>query len=138
MTRLKFEQSENDVKKLVKKWYDAHGAWSYAPIQTGMGEHGIPDRVGCVPVKITPEMVGMTVGVFVAVEAKKPGRRGEERAGMTPAQRNQATEINQAHGIGQLADGIADLHNLDTIMLEYGRGNNIAGEVFKGRIGEHG
>jgi len=138
MTRLKFEQTENDVKKLVKKWYDAHDAWSYAPIQTGMGEHGIPDRIGCVPIEITEEMVGMTVGVFVAVEAKKPGRRGEERGGMTPAQRNQVVEIIEAHGVGAIADGETDLHNLDTIMLEYRWGKNIAGEVFKGRIGEHG
>jgi hypothetical protein len=138
MTRLKLEQSENDVKKLVKRWYDLRGAWSYAPIQTGMGEHGIPDRIGCVPVKITPEMVGMTVGVFVAVEAKKPGRRGEARGGMTPAQRNQVVEINEAHGIGALVDGFQDLFTLGDTLNSLRTGCAEAWSTFFRRIGEHG
>ena len=71
----KLVETENDVKELVKKVFDDALAWSYAPIQTGMGVHGIPDRVGCVPVRITPEMVGSVVGLFVAVEAKRPDRK---------------------------------------------------------------
>jgi ribosomal protein S19 len=134
MTRFKFQQTENDVKKLVKKWYDVRGAWSYAPIQRGMGEHGIPDRVGCVPVTITPEMVGMTIGVFVGVEAKKPGRRGEENAGAVPSQVGQLRGINDAQGVGALVDGTHDLDVLEAIMLTVTKGRNIAKDIFERRV----
>ena len=100
--------TENDVKKLVKKVFDDAGAWSYAPIQTGMGAHGIPDRVGCVPMTITPEMVGQPFGLFVAVEAKRPGRRGEKNAGATGAQMQNLRDIIDAGGIAMLADGSDD------------------------------
>jgi len=129
--------TENKVKDLVKKWYDARGAWSYAPIQNGMGEHGIPDRVGCVPVKITPEMVGKTLGLFVAVESKKPGRRGEKNCGASSAQVNQLREINVAHGVGVLADGQSDIEVLDALLSSIFAGRNIAGEVFERRIGNN-
>lgn len=104
--------TENDVKKLVKKVFDDAGAWSYAPIQNGMGVHGIPDRVGCVPVTITPEMVGHTFGFFVAVEAKRPGRRGEKNAGATGAQMENLRDIIDAGGIAMLADGEDDAQRL--------------------------
>ena len=104
----KLVETENDVKKLVKKVFDDALAWSYAPIQTGMGVHGIPDRVGCVPVRITPEMVGSVVGLFVAVEAKRPGRRGEKNAGATGQQVDQLRGIIDAGGIAVLVDSEAD------------------------------
>src|SRR5574341_898065 len=109
MTRLKFSTSENDVKALVKKWYDARLAWSYAPIQTGMGEHGIPDRVGCLPIVVTQEMVGKKIGLFVAVEAKKPGRRGERNAGANAVQCTRLRDIVKVNGIAALVDGTHDL-----------------------------
>ena len=136
MTRLKFLVSENDVKALIKKWYAVRNAWSYAPIQRGMGEHGIPDRIGCVPVKVTPEMVGMTIGVFVAVEAKKPGRRGEKHAGAEASQVGQLRGIVDAQGVGALVDGQHDLDVLEATMRAIVNGRNIAGDVLQRRIGE--
>jgi hypothetical protein len=108
----KLVETENDVKKLVKKVFDDALAWSYAPIQTGMGVHGIPDRVGCVPVRITPEMVGSVVGLFVAVEAKRPGRRGEKNAGATGQQVDQLRGIVDAGGIAMMVDGEDDAETL--------------------------
>lgn len=113
MARVKLVETENDVKALVKKALDSHKAWSYAPIQTGMGAHGIPDRIACVPVKITPEMVGQTVGLFVGVEAKRPGRRGEKNAGATGQQINQLREIIDAGGVALLVDGQEDVDFLN-------------------------
>lgn len=136
MTRLKMGTTENDVKKLVKAWYDARDAWSYAPIQRGMGEHGIPDRIGCVPIVVTQEMVGETIGLFVAVEAKKPGRRGERTGGLEPLQLIQLRGILDAKGIGALVDGT---HDLDWLTATVDRSGGLsAAEVFKARIGGDG
>lgn len=134
MTRLKMGTTENDVKTLVKKWYDVRGAWSYAPVQRGMGVHGIPDRVGCLPIVITPEMVGMTFGLFVAVEAKKPGRRGEKNGGAEPSQVNQLRGIIEARGVSALVDGMHDLDWLTATVGEYKLGRLRAGEVLEGRL----
>ena len=116
MARVKLVETENDVKALVKKTLDSHKAWSYAPIQTGMGAHGIPDRIACVPVKITEAMVGQTVGLFVGVEAKRPGRRGEKNAGATGQQINQLREIIDAGGVALLIDGKEDVDFLDAVL----------------------
>lgn len=44
------------------------------------GFTGSPDTIGIVPVKITPEMVGNTIGVFVGVEFKTDtGRQSKEQ-----------------------------------------------------------
>mgnify|MGYP001565591909 CR=1 FL=1 len=118
MPREKLIESENDVKdKLVKPWYDARGAWHYAPIQNGMGEHGIHDRIGCVPVVVTQEMVGKKIGLFVSVEAKRPGRREEKDRGMSHHQNAHMNDINEAGGISVVADSKEDLNILDWLIF---------------------
>lgn len=113
MPREALIESENDVKtKLVKPWYDALGAWHYAPIQNGLGEHGIHDRIGCVPIIVTPEMVGKKIGLFVSIEAKKPGRRGEPRRGMSVHQQQHLEEILAAGGLSICCDSEEDLAEL--------------------------
>lgn len=106
-------ESENDVKDLVKAWYDKRLAWHYAPIQNGMGVIGIHDRIGCVPMVVTEAMVGKTIGLFVSIEAKKPGRRGEKDRGMSPPQKRHMDRIHAAHGISIVCDGYEDLHELN-------------------------
>ena len=113
MAKTKFIETEDDVKALIKKMLDSHKAWSYAPIQNGLGVHGVPDRIACVPVKITEAMVGQTVGLFVGVEAKRPGRRGEKNAGATGSQIDKLRDIIDAGGVGLLADGEEDVAFLD-------------------------
>lgn len=39
---------------------------------------GTSDIIGCVPVVITPDMVGQTVAIFAACEVKRPGERPEK------------------------------------------------------------
>lgn len=104
---------ENDVKKLVSTWFTERGAWHYAPIQSGLGVHGIHDRIGCVPIVVTQEMVGKRIGLFVSVEAKAPGRRGEKNRGMTKHQFDNVNDINAASGVSICCDGEADLKGLD-------------------------
>lgn len=105
--------TEDDVKDLVKEWYGARAAWHYAPIQNGMGVHGIHDRVGCVPIVVTPQMVGKRIGLFVSVESKRPGRRGEKDRGMSAHQRDHMNDINAAGGVAICCDGAEDLADLD-------------------------
>ena len=113
MSRPRKIETENHVKALVKDWYEARNSWSYAPIQNGLGEHGIPDRIGCVPVVVTAEMVGKRVGLFVAVESKAPGRRGEKNRGMTANQALKISDIRDAGGLAICCDGVDDLHTLN-------------------------
>lgn len=113
MSRPRKIETENHVKALVKEWYARRAAWSYAPIQNGLGEHGIHDRVGCVPIVVTPEMVGKTIGLCVTVESKKPGRRGEPRRGMSVHQDLQMKAIRAAGGVSICCDGEEDLNLLD-------------------------
>lgn len=108
--------TEPKVKDKVKNWFDRLGGWSYAPIQNGMGVHGIPDRVGCVPVVITPDMVGKVFGMFVAIECKGEGRRGERDRGCTPNQVEQLKGIGKASGVALVCDGDEDLRSLDWIL----------------------
>ncbi len=105
--------TEDDVKDILKDWFTAHAAWHYAPIQNGLGVHGIHDRIGCVPVTVTPAMVGKRIGLFVSVEAKRPGRRGEKNRGMSTHQYNHMIDIIVASGISLCCDGQEDLDLLD-------------------------
>ncbi|MHB8388015.1 MAG: hypothetical protein ACYDBH_00370 [Acidobacteriaceae bacterium] len=100
---------EDHVKDLVKEWLDSWNAWSYAPIQNGMGVHGIPDRIACFPVIVTPSMVGKRIGLFIGIEAKRPGRRPEKNRGMSAAQNEIRTAILEAAGLSICCDGHEDI-----------------------------
>jgi len=110
--------TENHVKQLVKDWYDGWVGWHYAPIQTGMGEHGIHDRVGGLSLVITPEMVGKRVAILVTVESKRPGRRGEPDRGMSKHQKIHMDAINASGGIAICCDGVDDLQLLELRIRE--------------------
>ena len=63
---------EGRVKDRIKKWMKREypDAWYFLPVSRGYGIHGIPDFICCMPVTITPAMVGLTIGAFVGIEAK--------------------------------------------------------------------
>jgi hypothetical protein len=96
----------------VKPWYDARRAWYFMPVQTGYGKGSIPDFIGCVEKVITPDMVGKTVGLFVAVETKKPGLRNKKDRGCTPGQRDNLIGIVAAGGIGIVCDSQEDMERI--------------------------
>ena len=107
---------EADVKKLSKEWYAKRGGWRYSPIQNGMGEHGIHDSVGGIPIVVTPQMVGKTVCLSVTIEDKKPGRREEKDRGMSPNQVIFMGKVRAAQGISICCDGAEDLAVLDAYL----------------------
>ena len=66
------------------------------PLHSGLCK-GSADLIGWIPVKITPEMVGSTVAVFAAVEAKTG------RLKLTKEQHNFLDAVNSAGGVGIVA-----------------------------------
>lgn len=83
------------------------------PVQNGMGTHGIHDHIACVPVEVTSAMVGKRIGLFVSIEAKRPGRRKEKDRGMSAPQYNNMLKIQTAAGISMVVDGEDDLKELE-------------------------
>lgn len=85
---------EGKVKDKVKKLLKQHRAWYFLPVSNGMGVHGIPDIISCVPVTITQEMVGEQIGLFVGIETKRDNINK-----VTPRQQLQLNKIEEAAGI---------------------------------------
>lgn len=99
---------EGKVKKAVKIWLAARKIWYYAPVQMGMGVVGIPDFICCKPTVVSQEMVGKTVGLFLAVETKAPGKLRD----VTPNQAARIAEIIMAGGLAVVVDDASSLNKL--------------------------
>ena len=67
------------------------------------GHPGISDTVGWTRIQITPDMVGRTVSVFTAVEAKTENVRA------TKEQKNFINLVNEHGGIGVIAKKLQDI-----------------------------
>ena len=93
---------EKEVKADIKKVLAKVQAWQYMPVPTGYGMKGVPDHIACVPVEITPDMVGQRVGLFVGVEAKRLGKESK------PHQTLQLNNIRKASGLAFVVDGTKD------------------------------
>jgi hypothetical protein len=86
---------EGAVKAHVRKALIARGIWYYLPVSNGMGQHGIPDFICCVP----------PTGKFLAIETKAPGRIST----VTPLQERAIGNIRAAHGWAIVIDDVQDL-----------------------------
>ena len=85
---------ESDVQKDGIDHLHSIGAWTVKVIQANKA--GVPDVLACVPTVITPDMVGKTIGVFVAPEFKHPN------GGVTsPLQKRNIKQIKKAGGISE-------------------------------------
>ncbi len=97
---------EGRVKQKVRAKLKEVKAWAFAPISMGpLGRHGVPDIIACVPTEITQEMVGKTIGAFVAIETKAPGKTTHT----TPNQRRELLDISNAFGVAIVTDSIEDV-----------------------------
>lgn len=91
---------EGRVKDKVKALLKRLGWWYYMPVQNGLGVAGIPDVIACRPLTITADMVGQTIGVFVGIETKAPGKLSN----LSEPQALQLAGIRQAGGITWVVD----------------------------------
>ena len=91
---------EGKVKDDVKKVFKAHGIWSFMVVPHGYSMVGFPDFVACVPLTITKDMVGKTLGVFAGVETKAPGKIKNT----TENQRRNLRAISAHGGMAVVAD----------------------------------
>lgn len=82
---------EGKVKESVKRVLRILQAYWHMPVQNGMGSPSLDFHV-CVPVTVTPAMVGKTIGLYVAIETKAPGKKP------TPRQQLTIGEVEAAHG----------------------------------------
>lgn len=95
---------EGRVKDAIRKAFKEYHpeAFTFLPASGVMGSNGIPDFVCCVPMEITQDMVGQTVGVFAGVEAKT--MRGK----VSDLQRDKLHKIADAAGVACLVWGSDD------------------------------
>ena len=77
---------------------DRHGQW----IRFGIANPGGSDLIGWTPVRVHKNMIGKTIAVFTAVEAKT--RYGM----MTEEQSNFIMQVNKQGGIAFVATGSTD------------------------------
>jgi hypothetical protein len=103
---------EGKVKIAVKAWMQQRRAYYYMPVQNGMGVVGVPDFVCCIPVTITPDMVGQSIGLFAGVETKAPGKEGSATAN----QLRHIKLINEAHGA---AGVVSNTEHLEDVLYKF-------------------
>lgn len=89
---------EGKVKDMVKTFLRLVKAYWHMPVQNGMGSPSLDFHV-CMPILITPDMVGSRVGLYVGIETKALGKT------MTPRQIATTKAIIEAGGQVFLIDG---------------------------------
>jgi len=94
---------KDKIKKEMTKMFPT--AWSFMPVQMGYGKSGIMDHIYCVPVVITPDMVGMTIGMFLGIEAKTAQGK------MTDNQIRERDGVLRAEGIHLTIYGSNDVYD---------------------------
>ncbi len=100
---------EGRVKDAIKKKLQEldPNSFYFLPVSNGMGRHGVPDFIGCVPTEITQDMVGNRIGVFVGIEAKTYNGK------VSPLQHQCLDEIAAAFGAAIVVWGSDDVDRLD-------------------------
>lgn len=81
---------EGRVKNAIKKYLKTNNIWFYMPVSNGMGRVGCPDFLVCY------------YGVFVAFEAKAPGKSNT----VTPNQEREINSIRESHGQAYVVESV--------------------------------
>jgi Holliday junction resolvase len=96
---------EGKVKDAIKKFLKERGAWYFMPVSNGMGQVGIPDIIICYK------------GVFVAIEAKAPGKKKN----ITSNQERVIEAIRSADGFAWVVDNPDDMPMLFDVIDVYSK-----------------
>lgn len=96
---------EGKAKAAIKDYLCNAGAYYFMPVQTGYGARTL-DFLTCVPLLIQPWHVGRTIGAFVSIEAKRPGR-----ANPSPLQKVTIENIQTAGGLAFVATSAEDVEH---------------------------
>jgi hypothetical protein len=106
MARPKKElKTENDVKAALKKMLDDLGTHHYPASAGAYCNAGVSDRIVCFR------------GRFVAVEAKRPGRRGEARGGLSIHQETFGENVVAAGGLFFKVDNYESIEEVRQALL---------------------
>lgn len=87
---------EGRVKKAIKEYLTARGAYWYMPVSNGMGRVGAPDIIAC------------HQGKFLGIEVKAPGKRRNT----TPNQDRELAAIAAAGGVSVVVDDVEQVKEL--------------------------
>ena len=90
------QHDENWAKTKLKKLLITLGVFNVPIAANGMGVSGISDRLG------------VKDGVFIAIEVKRPGRRGEANRGASALQVKFLNQVAAHNGISFVFDGEDD------------------------------
>jgi hypothetical protein len=77
-----------------------------------IGEKGVSDLIGITPHVVTQEDVGKTVGIFTALEIKKP--KGQTAAHRRESQGNYLRLVNRLGGLGAIVKSPEDAETVVT------------------------
>lgn len=95
---------EGRLKKKVKALLNERGAFSYMPVQNGMGVVGIPDFVCCYK--------GLLIGIETKAPLKNPTSAEQRWKKATPNQQNRIQEIRDAGGLAEVVDDISQVEEM--------------------------
>jgi hypothetical protein len=95
---------ERKVKEAVKTVLKGWGCYQFWPIKTSSMGATTVDCLACIPVMITKDMVGTTLGVFVAIETKRT-----KLSEPTAAQGNVMRQVREAGGGAALVHTVHDM-----------------------------
>jgi len=99
-------KTENDVKRELKKMLDEIGAFHFPASAGAFSIGGVSDRLACYK------------GRFVAIECKRPGRRGEKNAGLSGLQVLFGEKVKKAGGLFFVVDGLESIQGVRLILKE--------------------
>lgn len=119
MARKKVVKTEADVKKkIISPTLKKLSAWEFMPVSNGMGKAGIPDHIAAVPIRITPEMVGKRVAIFMSIEAKAPNKKHNA----SDKQKEQMKQIDEADGITGVVSCQDDMDRMSIRLINLTKG----------------
>jgi len=101
---------ESDVQKKIIDFFHSIGAYTIKVIKANKA--GVTDIVACVPIKITQDMVGKTIGVFVGAEVKRDEEARRISDKKQPLQNRNIKQIKRAGGLAAKVISVEEVEDM--------------------------